>query len=680
MKRFLLSAIALVLFGTNALFAQVKLEPLFSDNMVLQQLTEKAPIWGESKPGKKIAITTSWNGQTTVTNSDENGHWKTTVKTPSAGGPYTITIADGKKKTILRNVMIGEVWLCSGQSNMEMQVEGWGHVKNWEQEKVEADKYPNIRFLLVKHVTNSKPQTVQEVENDGWQVCNSQSVANFSACGYFFGRDINKYRNVPVGLIDASWGGTYVEPWTSAEALATVPGQEANIERVASVPSDKVERKTDFMAKMDEWIKTTNALDPGFSDGKWTWAQPSTDDSSWGQVYCPQYVDSQSAELKSFDGFFWLRRTVEIPKEWAGKDLEAHLGSIDDNDVTFFNGTEIGRTNGYSVGRTYVIPGKLVKAGKAVIAVRVHDTGSEAGIWNIEPEKMCLTVKGTDSSLPLAGNWAYAIAVDASKIPAMPVDISENPNEHTVLFNAMIHPFIPYTIKGAIWYQGENNSGHAYQYRELMPLMIKDWRNQWGYDFPFYQVQLANFMARNDQPEESSWAELREAQLLTRQHLENVGMATIIDIGEANDIHPKNKQEVGRRLALAARATAYGERVVYEGPMYQSYKIEGNTIRLQFARNTARGMKTSDGGKLKGFAIAGLDHKWHWADAEIVKEQHGQWTSESIVVSCPEVEFPVAVRYAWANNPECNLVNGEGLPASPFRTDDWPGVTFGNKR
>ena len=310
MKKRLCPLLVLALCLNTAAQAQVKLGPLFSDNMVLQQLTDEAPIWGESKPGKVITVTTAWNGKATATTSNANGQWKLTVKTPAAGGPYTITIADGKKKTILKNVMIGEVWLCSGQSNMEMQVEGWGHVKNWEQEKAEAENYPNIRFLLVKHVTNSQPQTVQEVENGGWEVCNSQSVANFSACGYFFGRDIHKYRNVPVGLIDASWGGTFVEPWTSAEALATVPGEEANLARAASVPSDPALREADYQQKYNEWVKAVNNIDLGYNGDTPVWALASTDDSSWKGVVCPGYVDDQQNELKAFDGFFWLRRTI----------------------------------------------------------------------------------------------------------------------------------------------------------------------------------------------------------------------------------------------------------------------------------------------------------------------------------------------------------------------------------
>lgn len=675
MKKHLLTALALALFCTNTAMAQVKLGALFTDNMVLQQKTDKAPIWGESKPGKKISVTTSWDGQTTVTNSDENGHWKTTVKTPSAGGPYTITVADGKKKTVIKNVMIGEVWICSGQSNMEMPVEGWGKIKNYEQEMQDAAKYPNIRFLLVKRVTSGKPVDNLEVEHDGWQVCNPQSIADFSACAYFFGRDINKYQNVPVGLIDTSWGGTIIESWISIDALKTMPDQDRNVATVSNLPATTEERDAFYYKQLDEWYAKLQKYDVGYKDGTPVWALPSTDISGWKTMHEP----SATSEPGTINAFWWLRRTIDIPASWAGKDLTLNLGTVDDNDVTLFNGEVVGKTVGCWVPRVYTIPGNMVKAGKATIAIRVHDTGGLTGI-GCEEKDFYISVKDSEEKMSLAGEWSFKPSAPIGTTPAMPVNTSNNPNVHTFLYNAMIHPIVPFTIKGAIWYQGESNAPQAYQYRELMPLMIKDWRNKWGYDFPFYMVQLANFTARNEEPVESDWAELREAQLLTRQHLEKVGMATIIDIGETNDIHPKNKQEVGRRLALAARATAYGERLVYEGPMYQSYKIEGNTIRLQFARNTARGMKTSDGGKLKGFAIAGLDRKWHWADAEIVKEQRGQWTTESIVVSCPEVEFPVAVRYAWSNNPECNLVNEEGLPASPFRTDDWPGMTFGNKR
>lgn len=668
----LIIALSFLGFSVGGLKAQVTMCPLFTDNMVLQQKTDNAPIWGESKAGKTITITTSWDNNKTTTTADAEGHWKTTLKTPSAGGPYTITISDGKKKTVLNNVLIGEVWLCSGQSNMEMSV-GHSQVKNWQSELAEADTHTNIRLFTVKKTTSGKPTSTFEAEGGGWLTCNAESLRGFSAAGYFFGRDINKYQNVPVGLINSSWGGTIIEAWMSLDAFKTMAGQEKNVEHVSALPASPEERQAFYENELDQWYTELQKTESGYKDGIPVWALASTDDTTWKTMHLP----GASAEPGTINAFWWARLTVDIPAKWAGKDVTLNLGGVDDNDVTFFNSEVVGNTVGCWKQRNYVVPGKLVKAGKNILAVRVMDTG---GLTGLGGDNFNITLNGTDEKVSLTGDWKYKPSIGIGTVDAMPVNTVMDPNVHTFLYNAMIYPLLPYTIKGAIWYQGESNAPQAYQYRELMPLMIKDWRNQWGYDFPFYMVQLANYMQQRPEPVESEWAELREAQLLTRQHLENVGMATIIDIGEAGDIHPKNKQDVGHRLALAARATTYGERIAYEGPMYQSYKIEGSTIRLQFARNTSRGLKTTDGSKLKGFAIAGLDHKWHWAEARIEKEQHGQWTMESIVVSCPEVPFPVAVRYAWADNPECNLTNETGLPASPFRTDDWPGITYGNKR
>lgn len=648
--------------------AQVKLCSVFSDNMVMQQQTDKAPIWGESKPNKKITVTTSWDGKTYSATADSNGRWKTAVKTPSAGGPYTVTISDGsKKKTILSNVMIGEVWVCSGQSNMEMPVEGWGHVKDWQKEKEEANNYPNIRLLLAKHVTGGQPMSNLAAEKGGWQVCNAQNVADFSACAYFFGRELQKYRNVPIGLIDTSWGGTIIEAWMSLDAFKGIPSQEKNVKAVESLPATEEDRMVLFRKQYDKWLKSVSEKDEGFKSGKPIYATLDTDDAEWKTFHMP----SVSNVSGTVNAFWWVRKVIDIPQKWAGKELTVNLGMVDDNDVTFFNGEEIGSTVGYTVGRTYTVPANLVKGGKAVLAVRVHDTGGLTGI-SCDEKDFCIGLKNGKEKISLAGNWKFMPTLNNTQVNRMPVNTATDPNVHTFLYNSMINPIIPFAIKGAIWYQGEANVSQAYQYRELMPLMINDWRTKWGCNFPFAMVQLANFMSRQDKPQESTWAELREAQLLTRQHLENVGMATIIDIGEANDIHPKNKQEVGRRLALWARAKAYGEDVAFEGPMYRGYRIEGKSIRVMFSRNTARGLRSCDGSRLKGFAVAGADRIWHWADAKI--------EGSSVVVSSPEVKFPMAVRYAWADNPECNLTNDTGLPASPFRTDDWAGLSFGEMR
>lgn len=653
------------IFQLTALTAQVKLSPLFSDNMILQRETN-APIWGKSDPNKKVEITTSWNNKKYTASADANGNWKTSVETPAAGGPYTITISDGKPIK-LNNVLIGEVWVCSGQSNMEMQVEGWGKVTGYEQELVEAQNYPNIRLLQVERATSPQPLDDIKVAGDGWLVCSSKTVADFSAVGYFFGKDIHKYQNVPVGLINTSWGGTVIETWTSGDALATIPYFQDQIASVKKLPQSPQDRGNLFHKNIELWKKDIEKIDKGFVNGQAVWAASQTEDAGWEQMNVPGLIQEQG--LKGFNGILWFRKTIDIPAKWEGKELTLNLGPIDDNDFTYFNGVQVGHTEGWMEQRSYKIPKELVKKGKAVISVRVMDTGGSGGIFG-SPESV--NIQRTDKDrMALAGSWKYKISLNIKEIPPMPVNMASEPNVPSFLFNAMLNPLIPYSIKGAIWYQGEGNAGQAHQYRELMPLMINDWRNRWGYDFPFYMVQLAAFTPLQTEPVNSSWSELREAQTLTAQHLSNTGMAVTIDIGDAFDIHPKNKLDVGKRLALQARAKTYGEKIPHSGPMYHFYQIEDNKIRL-FFRHTDGGLKAKDGEKLKGFTIAGVDHKFYWADAVI--------EGNTIIVSSPNVKFPLAVRYAWADNPICNLYNGAGLPASPFRTDDWQGITYGMKR
>ena len=489
--------------------------------------------------------------------------------------------------------------------------------------------------------------------------------ADFSAAGYFFGRDLHRYQNVPIGLIDTSWGGTCIETWTSKEALATMPGMQKKLDVLKELPISSEDREKKFHSDVEDWKKEIEKIDKGFVDGRAAWTVTDFEDSAWKTMEVPGLMQEQG--LKGFNGIVWFRKTIEIPAKWEGKELTLNVGVIDDNDFTYFNGVQVGHTEGWMTPRSYKIPKELVKSGKAVIAVRVMDTGGAGGI-NGSPESISLHCSQSDV-IPLAGDWKYQVSLNIKDIPQMPVNTANEPNIPGFLFNAMLNPLIPYSIKGAIWYQGEANTGQAYQYRELMPLMIKDWRDHWGYDFPFYMVQLASFTVQQTAPVDATWAELREAQTRTL-HLENTGMAVTIDIGDAFDIHPKNKQEVGRRLALAARAQTYGEKISYSGPMYDTYQIEGNKIRIYF-KHTDGGLKTLNNEVIKGFTIAGIDHKFYWANAVI--------EGNTIVVSSPEVTFPIAVRYAWADNPICNLYNGANLPASPFRTDDWPGITFGNK-
>ncbi len=476
-----LAALACILARPAA--AYVDLPGAITHNMVLQQKSA-AGLWGEAAPGSMVTITPSWNGKPYTVPADREGRWSVRIETPAAGGPYTIKFDDGEART-LRNVMVGEVWLCSGQSNMEMPMAGWGKVNDYQQEVQDADQ-PMIRILKVKKAISGRPQCDFVSASGGWQECSSSTVAdNFSAAAYFFARNLREaFPEVAIGLVDATWGGTIVESWSSPEAMARVPDLADTLRRYAALPPD--------------------------------------------------------APLK-------------------------------------------------------------------------------------------------------------------------------DPNKPSLLFNAMIHPLLAMAFRGVIWYQGESNNRRAWQYRTLFPAMIEDWRAQFAHPgMPFLYVQLANYMAVADQPGESSWAELREAQAMALR-LPATGMAVAIDIGDANDIHPKNKQEVGRRLALLALAKVYHKDVICQGPVYKGCRVEGKKVVLSFDTK----LEARDGGELKGFAVVGSDRVFHWAEAQI--------RGDKITVFSSKVPDPVAVRYGWANNPVCNLVNEAGLPASPFRTDDWPGITVNAK-
>lgn len=508
-----LSVASLVLIAGPA-GADVRLPAIFGDNMVLQSSFVKAvPVWGWARPGERVTVT--FEGQTRSATTNDKGRWSVHLDPPKVGGPFEMTI-EGANRITLHNILVGEVWVGSGQSNMQWPVKQSGDAE----EEIANAKYPKIRLFTCERRVSSGPM---DDTKGSWVECSPETVPDFSAVAYYFGRELHKQLGVPVGLIHTSWGGTPAEAWTSRAALEAMPECQPYVERWAKSIGDYPAALAKYREQLDTWI-----------------------------------TDSAAAEDEG--------RPVPPP------------------------------------------PG------------------------------------------------------------GVPGDPRANPHRPSGLYNAMIHPIIPFAIRGAIWYQGESNAGRAYVYRKLFPGMITDWRHAWGEgNFPFLFVQLANFQARQPEPGDSAWAELREAQLMTLA-LPNTAMAVIIDIGEANNIHPKNKQEVGRRLGLAAEAM-YGKKVEYSGPMYESMKVDGNSIRLTFTH--AEGLVAKDGGSLKGFAIAGEDRKFVWADAKI--------DGDAVVVSSASVAKPVAVRYAWADNPECNLYNAAGLPASPFRTDDWPGVTANEK-
>lgn len=642
----------LFIFSSNVINATVSLPSFITDNMVLQQKST-VPFWGESDK-KSVSVTTSWDKKTYKANVI-NGKWNVVLKTPVYGGPYTIAINDGDLKT-LQNVLIGDVWLCSGQSNMEMPLEGWGKIDNYKEEIANAD-YPQIRLLQAEHIESTLPLNTLKVQHDGWNVCSPKTIADFSATAYFFARKIYKEKKIPIGLIHSSWGGTLIEAWTSSGALSTIHDFDAEIEAMKSETSrETLEKK--YNADLAVWEKHLANADKGYENEKAVWATSKIDDSAWKTMKVPSFFDSNG--LGNFDGIIWFRKTVNISDNTKDFKLSYYA---DDDDILWVNGNYIGETKGYNVERHYTIPAKYLKKGENLITIRVFDGAGNGGIYGDEN----IALKSEKETIALSGDWKYSIGADSKDLPAKPY-LAQGQNRPSAIYNAMIAPLLDYKIKGVIWYQGESNAERAHQYQKLMPLLINDWRDKFkDKNLPFFFVQLANYKEKKKQPGDSDWAELREAQLMALK-VPNTGMAVTTDIGDGNDIHPKNKQDVGARLADIALAKVYNVKMEYSGPLYKSYKIEHNSIILDFDFNAGIKAKESS---LKGFSIAGSDQKFYWAEAKIVDGK--------VVVYAQEVPDPVAVRYNWADNPDGNLTNASGLPASSFRTDNWKGITEGKK-
>lgn len=645
----------LFIFFIHISYAQIMLPACFTDNMVLQRQT-KVNLWGTETPGKNFTVTTSWNNKTYKAAADAVGNWKIKISTPVYGGPYTITFNDGEISA-LKNILIGEVWVCSGQSNMEMPLTGfYGDVLNLQHELADAANYSEIRMIKIDNKTSFTPLTNVQTKG-GWAICGPQTVRDFSAVAYFFAKNLFIGKHVPIGIINSTWGGTVAEAWTSGSALKTMP-DFASFVHAAEGGLTQKKLDAQYQTALRRWLDSINVKDPGFQQHKLLWAESGFDDSAWQKMILPAYWEQSG--MPDYDGTMWFRKKVLIPAAWAGRDLKLNMGGIDDYDVSYFNGAEIGHAESFFYKRNYTIPGRLVKAGENTIAIRVFDNGGLGGI-NKGPLQLSLATD-TSGQIDLAGQWVYHIANVLALLPQPPAQ-SNSANRPTLIYNAMINPILPYTIKGVIWYQGESNADRATQYRRLFPLLINDWRQKWNEgNFPFYFVQIANYNA-TEQPPAADWTALRDAQL-SALSVPNTGMAVTIDIGDAYRIHPQNKQEAGRRLALIARAKTYGENISYSGPLYKSYIIKGDKIELKFT-HTDNGL-LAKGDILKGFTIAGGDKKFYPANAVIA--------GDKVIVSSSDVANPVAVRYAWANNPLCNLYNGANLPASPFRTDDWDNI------
>ena len=616
------------------------LHPLFTDNMVLQR-DHADPVWGWTTPG--AAVTVELHGKTVKAVAGPDGKWVAAVGPLAAGGPYTLSIT-GPQSATLKNVMVGDVWLCSGQSNMEF---GVGNLAEPEK-AIAAASDPDLRLFTVPKVPAETPQSV--VTAGQWQASTPETIKGqgtwngFSAVAYFFGRKLRQDTHVPIGLLLSSWGGTPAEAWTSEAGLRKdVPDFNSQLDQLDAAPTTT---KT-LTQQVSDWYAKN---DPGTSA---EWQAAAFDDSSWKTLTAPGFFqDAGIADLSSVNGVVWYRRTFDLPAADAGKDAVLHL-LVDDNDTTWINGTQVGATEGFKTPRAYPVPAALLKPTGNVVAVRVLDTGGKGGIYG-DPSGLNLAVTG-GGLLPLTGPWRVRLGAALAAVPPLPVAIENNPNFPSVLYNGQIAPLTTFGIKGAIWYQGEANSDRGLQYRRLLPAMIRDWRSQWGEgDFPFLIVQLAGWEAGG-----TDWAGLRDAQWRAAKAVPNAGIATAIDVGTQADIHPKNKEEVGRRLALVAEAKVYGQKVVFAGPVYRSLSVSGPALTLSFT-HTEGGLVSRSGSDLTGFQIAGSDGVFFTASAHLVKD--------TVVVSSPKVPAPVAVRYAWSGFPACSLYNGAGLPAFPFDT------------
>lgn len=631
----------LIIAITNRAFAQLKVSRLFKDHMVIQR-DQPVTVWGWNKKGKKVTV--SFDAVSKTVQTDNQGAWNVVFPAMNAdnGIPHKIRIQSGKDSIKIADVVIGDVWLCSGQSNMEWPL------KNTigADAEIRASNDPYLRHFKVPQSYANTPE--DSLAGGKWQVSSPTNSGNFTAVGYYFAKNLRKDENIPIGLLNSSWGGSRIEPWMSAQALQLKDPLNF-LEKLQSGENDK------FIEK----IKKLKKLFPGmtektgdFENDTDSWAMEDVDPSDWQDLKVPSLWESQG--YPDFDGIVWYRTTFELTNEEALQAAEISLGMIDDSDITWVNEHFVGETiQQYNKFRNYQVNAGFLKPGINTIAIRVDDTGGGGGIYG---EAKQLFVKTADRTISLAKDWKI-------KIEAYRHSIMDKNQVPTLLYNKMIYPVLRFPIKGVIWYQGESNANNekdAYAYRILFANMIRQWRRDWKIgDFPFLFVQLANYMPAKEQPEDSNWALLRESQTETLK-VPNTAQAVIIDLGEANDIHPRNKKDVGYRLALGAEKLAYGKDLVSSGPVFKNYKVEENKVTISFENVNSGLICKRKCGNVNGFAIAGVDKKFYWAKG-IIK-------NNEVVIWSEHVKKPVYVRYAWADNPEdVNLYNKEELPATPFR-------------
>lgn len=643
-KIYLISLLLLAFLTANA---DVRLPSIFQSNMVLQR-DVPVNIWGWASPGETVTVTLSM--RTASVKADKNGKWLVKLPALAAGGPYGM-IVQGKNRIVLSDILIGEVWLCGGQSNMQWRIDQTG----FEEKDTVFLQANQVRLFTVNIDTDYMPR--DDVKGSGWKTLSRENVNAFSAVAYHFGKYLYQQLKVPVGLISDNLGATAVETWMSNEALMQFPQFGELLGPIVKQGKNFAALNADFEKIKADWYKKYYYKGIGIDQ---QWFRPETDLSDWKPIKASGNTWESEPDLKDHDGAVWFRTSFDLPDDFKQENFPIGLLQIDDYDIAWVNGVKIGETYGCHNHRNYSVPTSALKKKGNVLVVRVFDVGGIGGF----------TTSPFWGNKIMWGDWVYkkGESIDAAKFRKPMLPNATPFSSPAVLYNANIAPLTSFALKGFIWYQGESNVDRAEEYRTLFPGFIRDWRKQWSMgDLPFLFVQLANYYEELPQPAESAWAELREAQAMALA-LPNTGMASAIDVGEAGDIHPKNKLDVGRRLGMAAMKVAYGKDIVASGPSFRKMTVTGNRVTLEFD-HTGSGLVTQDKyGYVRGFQVAGEDRKFHWAKASI--------EGDKVIVTCHAVPEPVAVRYAWANNPgPLDLYNKEGLPATPFRTDRWKGIT-----
>jgi len=642
MNRFFNSLLAILLLTACPLvLAEVSLPRLMGDGAILQRDTSNV-IWGWAAEGEKVGI--SLDGLKVGTVVTRDGQWQVLLNARPAGGPHRLEVT-GTNRIEIADIYFGDVWVASGQSNMQLPLE---RVKEKYEEEIAQANYPLIRMFTIPREYNfNHPQL--DVAQGEWQEATPENLLDFSAVGFFYARELYEKLQVPIGIVSSNYGGSAAESWMSEEALQAYPNylEVARKYRDEKILGDLIAADKE---KEDAWYLNLDSLDSGLTESI-KWFDPSHDSGSWDNITLPAYLED--AGLAPMNGVVWLKKEFTLAASDAGKTARLMLGRIVDADTTYINGVLVGNTTYRYPPRRYVVDENILREGKNTIIVRLISNDGKGGFIKDKP----YWISTGGEKIKLDGTWQYKVGAVTGPLSGPAFVKYKQP---LGFYNAMLAPLLNLSIKGVIWYQGESNTDRPEEYADLFPAMIRDWRKQWGIgDFPFLFVQLANYMQTQEKPAESKWAETRDAQLQALNE-PNTAMVVTIDIGEWNDIHPLDKKTVGQRLALAARKLAYGENsLVSSGPLYQSMEIRGNTITLRF-ENRGSGLATM-GGELSGFAIAGADGKYVWAEAKIAGDE--------VIVWSERVESPQKVRYAWADNPDtANLYNTEGLPASPFQT------------